>query len=415
MNSQLGAFVFSKIKKYILTFIIIFSVFFSDINICQAEELSLNAISAVLYDGDAGRVLYGKNENQIMPMASTTKIMTLIIALEYGNLDDVVTFSKYAAMQPDVQMNAQCGEQYYLKDLLHVMMMQSYNDVAVAVAEYVADTYLDKVQVSQKVSERKTEESKERIKVFAGLMNDKAKELECYDTYFITPNGLDAEDENGIHSTTATDMAKIASYAIKIQLIEEICTTRNYSFSELNGNRTVDVGTTNRFLDMLDGAVGMKTGFTNNAGYCYVGAVKKDGKLLISVVLGCGWPPNKNYKWLDTKTLMNYGINNYFYQKIFVSTDNYKKIPINNGVIEYVDTYIPFSLDMILTEGEKVEVIFNVREGLTAPINKNQEVGIVCIYIDNELFRSFSILAQNEVKKKAFIWYFINIYEEMLF
>ena len=406
---------YKKIKKYILTFIIIFSVFFSDINLCQAEELSLNALSAVLYDGDAGRVLYGKNENQVMPIASTTKIMTLIIALEYGNLDDVVTFSKYAAMQPDVQMDAKCGEQYYLRDLLHVMMMQSYNDVAIAVAEYVADTYTDKKQVSDIVSNRKKEESIEKIKIFAGLMNDKAKELECYDTYFITPNGLDAEDENGIHSSTATDMAKITSYAIKIQLIEEICTTRNYSFSELNGNRTVDVGTTNRFLDMLDGAVGMKTGFTNDAGYCYVGAIKKDGKLLISVVLGCGWPPNKNYKWIDTKTLMNYGINNYFFQKVFVSIDNYKKIHILNGVEEYIDTYIPFTLDMILAEDDTVEVLYSVKEGLKAPINKNQEVGTVYIYVDGELFRAFSILAKNNVRKKDLNWYFLNIFKEMMF
>ena len=404
-----------KIKKYILLFIAVLSVAFSDINLCQAEELDLNALSAVLYDGDAGRVLYGKNENQVLPMASTTKIMTLIIALEYGNLDDVVTFSKYAAMQPDVQMNAKCGEQYYLKDLLHVMMMQSYNDVAVAVAEYVVDTYLDKTQETETVTERTTEESKEKIKVFAGLMNNKAKELECYDTYFITPNGLDAEDENGIHSSTATDMAKIAAYAIKIQLIEEICTTRNYGFSELNGNRNVDVGTTNRFLDMFDGAVGMKTGFTNDAGYCYVGAIRKDGKLLISVVLGCGWPPDKNYKWIDTKELMNYGINHYFYQKIFVSTDLYKKVPVDNGIHEYIDTYIPFSLDLIIAKEEKVEVIYNVKQGLKAPIKKNQEVGIVCIYINDQLFRSFSILAKNNVMKKDFSWYFNNIYKDFLF
>lgn len=405
----------SRLKKYIILSITIFSVVVSDVTIYAEEAISLNALSAVLYDGAVGRVLYGKNENQVMPMASTTKIMTLIVALEYGNMEDVVTFSKYASIQPDVQMDATCGEQYYLKDLLYVMMMQSYNDVAVAIAEYVADVHISKKQDADTVANRETGESKELVKIFANLMNEKAKELGCVDTYFITPNGLDAEDENGIHSTTATEMAKIAAYAIKNPKVEEICTTRNYFFSEINGKRTVNVGTTNRFLDMMDGAVGMKTGFTNAAGYCYVGAVKRDGKILISVVLGCGWPPNKNYKWIDTKALMNYGINNFFYQKIFVATDSYKKVLINDGIYDYVDTYIPFSLDMILSEKEQIKVIYNIREELTAPIKENEEVGMVYIYIDNVLFRAFSILAKNEVPKKDFEWYFGTLFKELLF
>lgn len=406
---------FSKLKKYLILTIVIFSIFISDIKIYANEELSLNALSAVLYDGAGGRVLYGKNENQVMPMASTTKIMTLIVALEYGNLEDVVTFSKYASSQPDVQMDAVCGEQYYLKDLLYVMMMQSYNDVAVAIAEYIADIHISKKQDAEVVVARETDESKEAVKVFASLMNEKARSLGCLNTYFITPNGLDGEDENGIHSTTATEMAIVAAHAIKLPVAEEICTTRSYSFSEINGKRNVSVGTTNRFLDMMEGAVGMKTGFTNDAGYCYVGAIKKDGKILISVVFACGWPPNKNYKWIDTKALMNYGINNYFYQKIFVPEENYKKIPVNNGVVDYVDTYIPFSLDLILAENEKIEVTYNIREELTAPVRKNQEVGMVCIYIDGELFRAFSILTMDEVKEKDFSWHFLNIFKEILF
>ncbi len=405
---------FTKLNKYLILTIVIFSIFISDIKIYAGEELSLNALSAVLYDGAGSRVLYGKNEDQVMPMASTTKIMTLIIALEYGSMEDVVTFSKYASIQPDVQMDAACGEQYYLKDLLYVMMMQSYNDVAVAIAEYVADIYTSKKQDANGVVSRETEESKEAVKVFANLMNDKAKELGCVDTYFITPNGLDAEDENGIHSTTATEMAKIAAYAIKIPKVEEICTTRNYWFSEINGKRTVNVGTTNRFLDMMDGAVGMKTGFTNAAGYCYVGVIKRDGKLLISVVLGCGWPPNKNYKWTDTKALMNYGINNYFYQKIFVP-EEYVKVRVTDGVEDYVATYIPFYLDMILAEDEKIEVKYKISEEITAPVEANKEVGMVCIYIDGDLYRAFSILTKDNVKKKEFSWYFLNIFKEILF
>lgn len=404
----------SKTKKYLILIIVISSIFISDIKIYAKEDLLLNALSAVLYDGIGDRVLYGKNENQIMPMASTTKIMTLIIALEYGNVDDVVTFSKYASMQPDVQMDAVCGEQYYLKDLLYVMMMQSYNDVAVAIAEYVADVYIGEKQEADIVRARECTESQEAVKIFALLMNEKASELGCVDTYFITPNGLDSVDENGVHSTTAKELAIIAAYAIQNPVIENICTTKQYSMNEINGKRNVSVSTTNRFLDMMDGAVGMKTGFTNDAGYCYVGVVKRDGKTLISVVLGCGWPPNKNYKWTDTKALMNYGINNYFYQKIFVP-EEYVKVRVTDGVEDYVATYIPFYLDMILAEDEKIEVKYKISEKITAPVEANKEVGMVCIYIDGDLYRAFSILTKDNVKKKEFSWYFLNIFNEILF
>lgn len=395
-----------KFRKFIVVFIIIIGTFFCDIRAVAADtgNLQLYANSAVLIDGSNGRILYGKNENKVMPMASTTKIMTLVIALEYGDLNDVVTISKYASSQPDVQMNAVTGEAYNLNDLLHAMMMQSYNDVAVAVAEYVADVYINGSQNSEEVANRTVDESKEMIKTFAILMNKKAKELGCVNTYFITPNGLDAEDENGIHSTTAYELAKICAYAVANEKIIEICGTKSYYFSEVNGKRQINIGTTDRFLDMMDGAVGLKTGFTGNAGYCFAGAIKKDGKVLISVVLGCGWPPNKNYKWVDTKALMNYGLNKFFYQKIFIPEDNYKAIVVYNGVEEYVDTYIPFSLDMLIGEDDNVDIVYSIPEYLDAPVLVNQEVGRVNIYINDELFTSFPIMAKEEVEEKDF-WY----------
>jgi D-alanyl-D-alanine carboxypeptidase (penicillin-binding protein 5/6) len=314
-----------------------------------------------------------------------------------------------------VQMDAVCGEQYYLKDLLYVMMMQSYNDVAVAIAEYIADVYMGEKQDFETVVNRTTAESEEKVRSFAGLMNEKAKKLGCHSTYFITPNGLDAQDENGIHSTTAVDMAKISAYAIKIPTVEEICTTKNHTFSEVNGKRNVSIGSTNRFLDMMDGAVGMKTGYTNDAGYCYVGAVKKDDKLLISVVFASGWPPHKNYKWADTKALMNYGINNFFYRNIFIPDKAYADIPVIDGVKKYVGTYIPFSLNLIMSGYEDVEVIYKIREKIIAPVKANEEVGIVCIYIDGKLFKTFSILTKESIDKKDFSWHFLNIFKEILF
>lgn len=395
-----------KIKKIIFAFILIIASVFTDAVTASAEQdsLKLYANAAVLIDGSNGRILYGKNEDKVLPMASTTKVMTLIIALEYGNLEDTVTISKYAASQPDVQMDAVTGEQYVLKDLLHAMMMQSYNDVAVAIAEYVADVYMNEQQQSETVSQRTTEDSKEMVKIFAGLMNEKAKSLGCVNTYFITPNGLDAQDENGIHSTTAYELAKICAYAVSKEEVINICTTRNYSFAEINGKRTINIGTTDRFLDMMNGAVGLKTGFTGKAGYCFAGAVKRDGKTFISVVLGSGWPPNKNYKWVDTKALMNYGINNYFYQKIFIPDEDYMRIPVNEGVEAYVDTYIPFSLGMLMGENDEVDIVYVTPDYVVAPVDINEEIGRVNIYLNGNLYTSFPILTKKSVPEKDFWW-----------
>ncbi len=395
-----------RFKTIVLAFILIIASVFTGTVTVSAEQdsLKLYANAAVLIDGSNGRILYGRNEDKVMPMASTTKVMTLIVALEYGNPEDTVTISKYAASQPDVQLNALVGEQYVLKDLLHAMMMQSYNDVAVAIAEYVADVYLNEQQQAEIVSQRTTEDSKEMVKVFAGLMNEKAKNLGCVNTYFITPNGLDAQDENGIHGTTAYELAKICAYAMGKEEVIDICTTRNYAFSEITGKRNVNIGTTDRFLDMMEGAVGLKTGFTGNAGYCFAGAIKKDGKTFISVVLGSGWPPNKNYKWVDTKALMNYGINNYFYQKIFIPDEDYMRIQVNEGVEEYVDTYIPFSLGMLMSENDEIDIVYVTPDYVVAPVDTNEEIGSVNIYLNGNLYTSFPILTKKSVPEKDFWW-----------
>ena len=374
----------------------------------------LHARAAVLIDGDSGRILYGINENEKMPMASTTKIMTLIIALEYGEPDDIVTFSKYASMQPDVQLNAVCGEQYRLSDLLYLMMMQSYNDVAVAVAEYIGEKESGGDIQPEKVQERTVEESREYVSRFAGLMNSKAKELGCNNTYFITSNGLDADDGNGVHSTTAYELARIAAYAVKKKDVCIICGTRNYECSELNGRRNISVNTTDRFLDMIDGALGLKTGFTGEAGYCFVGAVKQDGRTFISVVLGSGWPPNRNYKWEDTKKLMNYGISNYFPRIVFARENSYKDVDVCGGISDKAATKIPYSLTMLLCDDDRVKVIYELPEYLTAPVKVNDTVGYAYVYVNDQVTEIFPILSDSDVKKIDFGWCFGKIIKEYL-
>ena len=204
----------------------------------NADFLKLYAQSAVLMDGSSGRILYGKGQDIIRPMASTTKIMTCILALELGNLDDKVTASSYAASQPKVHLGVRSGEEYRLEDLLYALMLESYNDAAVMIAENIGGSVED----------------------FAALMNQKAEELGCRDTYFITPNGLDGvkKDKDGvehIHSTTAADLAAIMRYCVmespKKEEFLSITRTQNHTFTDSSGRRSYSCFNHNAFLNKM--------------------------------------------------------------------------------------------------------------------------------------------------------------------
>lgn len=368
----------------------------------------LYALSACLMDADSGRVLYDKNADEVRAMASTTKIMTLIVALEYANEDDIVTVSPYAASMPDVQLNIMAGEQYRLGDLYYAMMLESFNDVAVTIAEYIGECYAlnqDDRTANTDIKARSYDDSKKYVHTFAKLMNEKAKELGCENTYFITPNGLDAEDENGKHSTTAKELAVIASYAIKNERFNDIIGTRQYSFCEVNGTRNCSAYNKDAFLNQMNGAFGIKTGFTGNAGYCFVGALKSDGRTFISVVLGSGWPSNRTYKWKDTRKLMEYGINNFFPRAVFSTIKNYKDVMVKDGMEESTSTCIAGELSLILCDADDVRVVYELEDYIDAPVSAGDVVGKAIIYVNGQRMGSFPITAAAAVERANYMWY----------
>ena len=368
----------------------------------------LYALSACLMDADSGRVLYDKNADEVRAMASTTKIMTLIVALEYANEDDIVTVSPYAASMPDVQLNIMAGEQYRLGDLYYAMMLESFNHVAVTIAEYIGECYAlnqDDRTANTDIKARSYDDSKKYVHTFAKLMNEKAKELGCENTYFITPNGLDAEDENGKHSTTAKELAVIASYAIKNERFNDIIGTRQYSFCEVNGTRNCSAYNKDAFLNQMNGAFGIKTGFTGNAGYCFVGALKSDGRTFISVVLGSGWPSNRTYKWKDTRKLMEYGINNFFPRTVFSTIEDYKDVRVKDGMEESTSTCIKGDLSLILCEADDVRVVYELEDYIEAPVSAGDVVGKAIIYVNGQRMGSFPITASAAVERANYMWY----------
>lgn len=342
-----------------------------------------------LLDADSKRTLLGENEDQQMPMASTTKIMTCIIALENGNLDSKVTVSSYAASMPDVQLNMQSGDHFYLRDLLFSLMLESHNDTAVAIAEHIGTT----------------------VEGFAELMNQKAEELGCTATHFVTPNGLDAKE----HYTTAKELCIIASYAIQNETFLKIIQTPSHSFTNCDGTRSYSVNNHDAFLTSYSGAIGIKTGFTGKAGYCFCGAAKRDGKTLITSVLACGWPPHKGYKWVDTKKLMDYGFANF--ETVSLKPKKLpKNLPVSGGTKTTVSINRTASspISLMMCKKDKVTIKTSLPTLLKAPIRQGDILGYEKYYLNGSLLYQSPIIANGAVPERN-LNYYIQIVKKIFF
>lgn len=386
---------------YILSFVMLFgNSQEKDNNI----ELNLYAQSAALMDADSGRILYGKNEKEVLANASTTKILTCILALECGNVADYIPVSATASKMPKVRLGIKEGQYFKLEDLLYSLMLESHNDSAVVIAEYIGGS----------------------VEGFAALMNEKAKSIGCTDTYFITPNGLDAAEGERFHSTTATDLAKIMSYCVlqspKREEFLRICSKSSYYFTDykktengfLTAGKTYSVHNRNAFLNMMQGVLAGKTGFTNKAGYCYVAALEEGQRTFVISLLACGWPNNKNYKWADAKQLFQYGLENFHYENIVTDV----KLP-NVRVVEgipYDDQEISLylcdnekPLEVLLCKEDKIETKVYLPRSVTAPVERDEKIGCLQYFLNGEVIKTCDIRAKNAVQEFTFEWSFAYV------
>ena len=347
----------------------------------EKEKLSLNARAAVLMDADSGRILYGKNETMVFPMASTTKIMTLIVALEHNEPDQIVMASAGASAMPEVRLGVHEGERYRMEDLYYAMMLESFNDAAMMIAEGTVGS----------------------VENFAELMNEKAISLGCTQTYFITPNGLDAADEKGVHSSTAEDMAKIMRYAIDNEDFLKITQTADYSFTDCDRKRSFEVHNKNVLLTMMDGVLSGKTGYTADAGYCYVCAVKKDDCTFIAALLGSGWPPHKGYKWSDVQTLLDYGDKNYRYQTIDISKGvPDRQVHVMNGEQDFATVRAKqTNYRFLLSSEDKVHVESVLPGQLEAPVEAGQSVGSIQVFVNGDLTAENDYVTINKIDARC--------------
>lgn len=325
-----------KCAPKVLTFLISTLLLFSVIP-CQAFAVSTSATSAILVDVDSGRVLYEQNADAKMLIASTTKILTALVAIEEGDLDAMVTVSREAAYTEGSSMYLKEGETLTLETLLYGLLLCSGNDAAVAVADAVGGSQSG----------------------FVAMMNAKAKELGMKHSSFANPNGLDDED----HYSTARDMAKLACAAVENETLVRIASTRSVTI----GGRTMT--NHNKLLSYMDGCIGLKTGYTKAAGRTLVSCAEQNGQRLVAVTLQDG------NDWADHQSLFAYGFETYPAQQGATLGKTVEEVPVQGGTSDTVPLVAADSFAWPLAAGEKLTCEVELSEPLMAPVLAGTAVG----------------------------------------
>lgn len=340
-----------------------------------AKEPNVAAQGAALIDGKTGRLLWEKNGEKPFAMASTTKIMTAILVLENADLEDTVTISKNAAHQPEVHMDLQEGEQWKVRDLLSAMMLRSYNDAAVALAEHVSGS----------------------VEKFCTEMTKKAEEIGAKDTVFGSPNGLDSHLTDAQHHSTAYDMSLIAAYALENERFREIIAQPEISVADIEEKHICNATNADRFLKEYSGALGIKTGYTNKAGHCFVGAAEREDVLLISTVLGSGWGTGgKEKKWTDTKALMEYGFDTFHPYEAVPKGTVLGEVKLIDSPMEQVETVLEEGYTALFSEEEieNLRLETDLPKEVQAPVEKGERLGKATLWLGEEKLAEIDLLAE---------------------
>ena len=352
-------------------------------SVMPVRALSLSAQSAVLIDARDGKILYEKDADTPRPMASTTKIMTAIVAIENGDVNEIIEITDEAVGVEGSSIYLQKGEKMTLLELLYALLLQSANDAAVAIAVGVGGS----------------------VEGFARMMNEKAIELGLTSTHFENPNGLDADG----HVTTARELALLTAYALKNPTFAEIVSTYKRKISGPDGGVRLVVNH-NKLLNMYDGCVGVKTGFTKKSGRCLVSAACRESLTLVAVTLSA---PDD---WRDHTALLNHGYENYLCEILCDEGGFIETLPVVGGV---QDSLLCVNCDFVAatlprSHGE-IGVNVKLPQMIYAPVKAGDVVGHVTYRCDGKVIGETDIKAAYDVQqikyKKNFwqkVWDFIS-------
>lgn len=371
-------------KKTILSLGLTLFLCLTQVTYASSSVPNVKGKGAVLIEQESGRVLYAQNAYEPLPMASTTKIMTCILALEEGNQDDIVTTSKRASSAPPVKLHLKVGEKQRLGDLLYALMLQSDNDVAVAVAEHIGGS----------------------VEHFCEMMTEKAQSIGAEHTSFKTPNGLDAEG----HYASAYDMALIGAYALKNPEFVKIVTTELISIPTvpIKNSERHDLQNKNRFIYAYEGSNGIKTGFTSKAGHCFIGGAIRNNMQLVAASLGAGWGGRgKTQKYTDVINMMNYGYKNYEKVVLVEPQKEVATVPVDKALISEMKVSCNDKVVMPLTQTEKENVYVKtvLPTNRIAPIKEGEIVGELQVICDGVILAKVPLTAEESISKAHLLDY----------
>ncbi len=365
-NSDIKGDFMKKMRYMLLMLVIIFNALVMPTE-GYCTELSVSAQSAILIEKESGRVLYSKNSAERMPMASTTKIMTAICALEEEeNIDRTVEISSSAAGVEGSSMYLEKGEKMTMRELLYGLMLSSGNDAAVAIAEEISES----------------------CEEFAKLMNKKAEEIGLYNTNFTNPNGLPGNN----HYSTAGDMATLAAYGLSNPEFLGIVSTKSYKIAGEGKAYPRVLSNHNKLLSMYDGCIGVKTGFTKAAGRCLVSAAKKDGMTLIAVTLNA---PND---WSDHAAMLDFGFANYKYTPLALADEPVSSVEIVGSYAEMTPVYPERDVYFPLKEGENVVCEIEIYPEISAPVSRGETVGKMTLRLDRGEIKNTELISGEDVR-----------------
>ena len=361
----------------------------------QAEEdalkLAEKAGSAILIEASSCKVIYEKNADEKLPPASMTKMMSMLLIIEKvdsGHIkwDDIVTVSENASSMGGSQILLETGEKMSVSDLFKGIAVASGNDAVVALAEY---TYGSEAN-------------------FVNAMNKKAKELGLKNTSFKNPHGLDAAN----HYSSARDMATIAMELSKHPDIFNY-TSIYEDYLRKDTDRKIWLVNTNKLVRFYDGVDGMKTGYTEEAGYCLTATAKKNGMRLIAVAMN---EPDSNTRNSEVTNMLNYGFSNYYAESVITTKTNLGKVEVIKGKDKYV-TIVPKENVSIINDKskDKIKANYEVKiDDVVAPVKKGDKVGTLILKEDGVKTKEIDLTVKNDVKKANFIELYSRYLKDML-